>query len=317
MNERALPLLFAVALLLGGPTRSASAQPGGMPAEIEKKLQELGAVINPPETAKLYGQLQEKEPYQGIKVARDLKYGTDDRQALDVFTPDQPPATARPVLMFVHGGGFTAGNKRGPGSPFYDNIMLFAARSGFVGVNVTYRLAPQHPWPAGAEDVGAAVRWVAANIASHSGDTGRVFLMGHSAGAVHVASYVAHSKFHGSRNIGISGAILVSGLYDFSKHEATAPEKAYFGEDGARRTEASTLALLAESKVRLMVVYGTLDPAMFIEQAKLLGATLCRANRCSSLVALPKHSHMSEVYAINTPDRSLTDHILRFVTGTR
>jgi triacylglycerol lipase len=134
---------------------------------------------------------------------------------------------------------------------------------------------------------------------------------------VHVASYVAHTKFHAPRGIGISGAILVSGVYDFSKHEATAPEKAYFGEDGAKRTEASTLALLPETKVRLMVVFGTLDPEMFIEQAKLLNATLCRANRCSTLVPLPKHSHMSEVYAINTPDKSLSDHILRFVTGSR
>jgi triacylglycerol lipase len=317
MIERALALLLAFTLLLPGLGHPASAQSGGMPADIERKLAELGPVINPPETGKLYAALQEKEPYQGIKVTRDLKYGTDDRHALDVFAPEQPPGNPRPVLMFVHGGAFTGGNKRAPDSPFYDNVMLFAARSGFVGVNVTYRLAPQHQWPAGAEDVGAAVRWVAANIAAHGGDPGRVFLMGHSAGAVHVASYVANTKLHGPRGIGLSGAILVSGLYDYSKYEATPPEKAYFGEDGAKRTEASTLALLPEAKVRLMVVYGDLDPPNFIEQAKLLNATLCRANRCSSLVPLPRHSHMSEVYAINTPDRSLTDHIKRFVTGGR
>lgn len=317
MPGRMLPLLLLLALLLPGLGLPASAQSGAMPPDIEKKLAELGAVINPPETAKLYTALQEKEPYQGIKVTRDLKYGTDERHALDVFAPEQAASSPRPVLMYVHGGGFTAGNKRAPGSPFYDNIMLFAARSGFVGVNVTYRLAPQHPWPAGAEDVGAAVRWVGSNIAAQGGDPARVFLMGHSAGAVHVASYVAHPKFHGSRGIGLSGAILVSGLYDFSKYEATPPEKAYFGEDAAKRTEASTLALLPETRARLMVVYGDLDPPSFIEQAKLLNTTLCRANRCSSLVPLPKHSHMSEVYAINTPDKSLTDHIMRFVTGGR
>ena len=66
-----------------------------------------------------------------------------------MFVPEQPSAAPRPVLIYVHGGAFTAGNKRAPGSPFYDNIALFAARSGFVGVNITYRLAPQHQWPAG------------------------------------------------------------------------------------------------------------------------------------------------------------------------
>ena len=133
-----------------------------MPSEIEWKLAELGAVINPPETAKLYAPLQEKEPYQGIKVTRDLKYGPDDRHALDVFVSEQAASVPRPVLVFVHGGAFTGGNRRGPdNSPFYDNIGLFAARNGIVAVNITYRLAPQHQWPAGAEDVGAAVRWVA------------------------------------------------------------------------------------------------------------------------------------------------------------
>ena len=104
-----------------------------MPSEIEWKLAELGAVINPPETAKLYAPLQEKEPYQGIKVTRDLKYGPDDRHALDVFVSEQAASVPRPVLMFVHGGAFTGGNKRGPdNSPFYDNIGLFAARNGIV-----------------------------------------------------------------------------------------------------------------------------------------------------------------------------------------
>jgi len=289
-----------------------------MPSEIEWKLAELGPVVNPAETAKLYAPLQEKEPYRGVKVTRDVKYGADERHALDVFVSEQPAAAPRPVLIFVHGGGFTAGNKRGPdGSPFYDNIGLFAARNGLVGVNMTYRLAPQHQWPAGTEDVAAAVRWVGANIAGHGGDPARVVLMGHSAGAVHAAAYVAHPRFHGPRGTGLVGAILVSGFYDNAKMPPGGAIEAYFGSDEAKRNEASTLALLPETKVRLLVVYAELDPPPFVEQAKLLGATLCRANRCSSLLHLPKHSHMSEVYAINTPDTSLSDPVLVFVKGGR
>jgi acetyl esterase/lipase len=317
MPQRALPAFLLVLLLPLAPAPPAKAQGSGMPSEIESKLAELGPVINPPETAKLYAPLQEPEPYQGIKVTRDLKYGSDDRHALDVFAPEAASAAPRPVLIYVHGGAFIGGSKRAPGSPFFDNIMLFAARSGLVGVNVTYRLAPQHQWPAGAEDVAAAVRWVGANIGAHGGDPARVFLMGHSAGAVHAATYIANPKFHGPRGIGVAGAILVSGLYDFAKFPAGAPEKAYFGEDEAKRTEASTVAPLPETRIRLLVVYGELDPAQFIEQAKLMGDALCKANRCSSLLALPKHSHMSEVYAINTKDRSLSDEIAAFVKGGR
>lgn len=313
-----VPILCALSLLVAARAAPALAQATGMSSEIEWKLAELGAAINLAETAKLYAPLQEKEPYQGIKVMRDLKYGADERHALDIFVSEQAATAPRPVLIFVHGGGFTAGNKRGPdNSPFYDNIGLFAARNGILGVNMTYRLAPQHPWPAGAEDVAMAVRWLAANIAGHGGDPGRMALMGHSAGAVHAATYVANPKFHGPRGVGLVGAILVSGLYDFSKLEPSPPEKAYFGNDEAKRAEGSTIALLPETKVRLMVVYAELDPPSFVEQSKLLGAALCKANRCSSLLRLPKHTHMSEVYAINTPDTSLSDPILVFVKGGR
>ena len=124
-----------------------------MPEEIAWKLLELGRVIDPPKTAALYAPLQEKEPYQGVKIERDVKYGPADRNLLDVFMPEPALSSPRPVLIFVHGGAFVGGNKRtAPDSPFYDNIMLWAAKNGFVGVNVTYRLAPQAPWPAGAEE---------------------------------------------------------------------------------------------------------------------------------------------------------------------
>ncbi|WP_248114366.1 alpha/beta hydrolase [Bradyrhizobium sp. 2S1] len=135
---------LAAALMLAGP---ALAQESPMPEDLAWKLLELGRVVEMPKTAALYAPLQQREPYQGVRVERDVKYGLADRHLLDVFTPDtvSPP---RPVLIYIHGGGLTAGDKRAPGSPFYDNVMLWAAKSGFVGVNATYRPAPAFPWPA-------------------------------------------------------------------------------------------------------------------------------------------------------------------------
>src|SRR5262245_17899204 len=136
--------VLGTALLLGLTAAPTAAQTGGMPADIASKLAELGPVINPPETAKLYASLHEKEPYQGVKVTRDIKFGPDEqRQALDVFVADSVTAVPRPVLMFVHGGGFLRGGRRTPGTPFYDNVMLVAARNQMVGVHTHYRLAPQ------------------------------------------------------------------------------------------------------------------------------------------------------------------------------
>ena len=54
-------------------------------------------------------------------------------------------------------------------------------------------------WPAAVQDVAAAVRYLEANIEALGGNPSRIFLMGQSAGAVHVASYIAHPEFHGPR----------------------------------------------------------------------------------------------------------------------
>lgn len=306
---------FALALTaLASP---AAAQAGQMPADIAAKLQELGRVIDPPKTAPLYAPLQEKEPYAAIKVERDISYGSHERNRLDLFVPEATSPAPRPVLIFVHGGGFVRGDKRPPGSPFYDNVLVWAARNGFVGVNMTYRLAPQAMWPAGAEDVGAAVRWVGKEIAARGGDPGRVFLMGHSAGAVHVASYVAHPQFHTDKGTGLAGAILVSGLYDLTSNPASDAERAYFGTDAATYKERSSLPGLLAGKLPLLATMAELDPPPFVQQFNQLKDSSCSSPRgCIATYVLPQHSHISEAYSLNTPDTRLGDAILAFVKST-
>jgi acetyl esterase/lipase len=291
---------------------AASAQEGPMPADIAWKVVEIGPVIDPPATAALYAPLQQKEPYQGVKIERDVKYGAADRNLLDVFMPETVSA-ARPVLIFVRGGAFVSGDKHMPGSPFYDNIMLWAVKNGFAGVNVNYRLAPQAMWPAGAEDLAGVVQWVADNIAARGGDPARIYLMGHSAGAVHVASYVSHPEFHKLKGGGPAGAIMVSGIYDLTAGGRGDPERAYFGADAGRYAEQSSLPGLLTTKLPLMITAAELDPDAFIQQFDLLKGACRKADGCPRAFILPQHSHMSEVYAINTADDRLTREILDFV----
>jgi acetyl esterase/lipase len=221
------------------------------------------------------------------------------------------------VLVFVHGGGFTAGNKRTGASPFYDNIMLWAVANGMVGVNMTYRLAPQHPWPAAQDDIAAALRWVHGNVRSHGGDAARIHLMGHSAGAAHVAHYVAHPRFHVQPGGGIAGAIVVSGLFEVPPGATNTPINAYFGSDRPQHAAQSALPGLAATRVPLLFAFAEMDPPEFPVQAKLLQDAMCATQRCPRIHWLLGHSHMSEVYAINTADRALTDLMLAFMRGQR
>jgi acetyl esterase/lipase len=303
----------ALAVLAAMIASASFAEESPMPAEIASKLLELGRVIDPPKTAQLYAPLQEKEPYPGIKVERDIKYGPADRNLLDVFMPEALSA-GRPVLIFVHGGAFIGGNKRMPGTPFYDNVMLWAVKYGFVGVNITYRLAPQFPWPAGAEDVATAVQWVSDKISERGGDPAHVYLMGHSAGAIHAASYVSHPEFYKVRDGGLKGVIMVSGIYDLTVAPLTDPERAYFGDDPSRYAGQSSLPGLLRTTVPLMAVTAELDPPGFVKQFELLKEAACkRPSGCARAIMLPQHSHMSEVYSINTADTRLTGEILDFV----
>jgi triacylglycerol lipase len=284
-----------------------------MPPDIAKKLAELGRVIDPPATARLYAPLQPKEPYFGFRVERDLKYGPAERNLLDIFMP-QVTTSGRPVLIFVHGGAFIGGNKRLPDSPFYDNIMLWAVKNGFIGVNMTYRLAPQFPWPAGAEDVASAVQWVSKEIGERGGDPSRIYLMGHSAGALHVANYVSHPEFYKVKNGGVKGAIMVSATYDLTTGAVGEPERAYYGDDASRYASQSSLPGLLKTDIPLMAVSSELDLPVFVKQLELLKEATCkRPSGCARAVMLPQHSHMSEVYSINTDDTRLTDQILDFV----
>ncbi|HMM89761.1 alpha/beta hydrolase [Bradyrhizobium sp.] len=302
--------LTAVAALI---TSSAWAQPAPMPEDLAWKLLELGRTIDPPKTAALFAPMQQKEPFQGVKTEREIKYGPADRHLLDVFTPETN-SSAQPVLIYIHGGGFIAGNKRAPGSPFYDNIMLWAANNGFVGVNATYRLAPQSPYPAGAEDIAAVVAWVAANISERGGDPTRIYLMGHSAGAVHLANYVSHPEFHKVKGGGLAGAVMVSGIYEMGASPLGDAEIAYFGSDPSRYAERSSLQGLLATKIPLMIAAAELDPPRFVEQFNLLKQASCKgANGCARATMLQQHSHMSEVYAINAVESRLADEILAFV----
>src|ERR1700733_6564009 len=169
----------------------------------------------------------DKVGYTAPKIDRDLVYGDHERHRLDVHTAGTElsgEGAGAPVLLFVHGGGFTGGDKHVPGSPMYDHVGAWAVRNGWVGVTITYRLAPEHTWPSGAQDVAAAVQWVRDNIASYGGDPSRIVVAGPSAGCVHVASYLAGQASGGQHGVsqyggaldGVRGGGLLSGFYQIA-----------------------------------------------------------------------------------------------------
>jgi triacylglycerol lipase len=283
---------------------------GGMPPEIAAELRAIGARIEPVRTGELYAPLHPKEPYPWLAVTRDVAYGSHERNVLDVFTAPTP-GTGKPVVVFVHGGGFARGAKHTPGSPFYDNIGVWAVGYGLVGITVNYRLAPEHTWPSGIEDMAAIVTWLKANVARYGGDPNKIFFWGHSAGAAHVADYVAN-RANAGREAGVAGAILTSGFYDLGTEVSV--WQAYYGADVASYAERSSLPGLLKTTVPLLVVDAELDdPVNFQAQADKLTAARAAAGKPVERVHLAGHSHISETYAVGTGDRSLSGPVLAFI----
>lgn len=286
-------------------------------AALAAKLRALGAAINPPMiagTIELYKKLHAGASTANVQITRDVRYGDDARHRMDLFVPAGAEPESLPVLMFVHGGGFVGGDKSVPDSPFYDNVGLWAARNGFIGVTMTYRLAPTYRWPSGSDDVGRAVGHLRTTIAAQGGKPDKLFLMGQSAGAVHVAGYVANEQSPSRDGWHLAGAALISGLFDTQTMERNPLFEAYFGSDPAGYPDRPFLAKLARTDVPLFVAVGDFEPQDFLRQSvALLDAYFTHHKRLPRFVQLADNNHLSPVMQINTDDTALTAPLLEFM----
>jgi acetyl esterase/lipase len=285
-------------------------------AEFFARLHALGKAITPPMivgTIELYSAVHSREPMPEMKITRDLRYGDAERHRLDVYSP-QASGPKRPVLVYVHGGGFVGGDKVNPNTPFFENIGRWAVRNGLVGVAMTYRLAPEHRWPSGSDDVSRAMSYLREHIAEYGGDPERIFIIGQSAGAVHVGGYIAREHSGSKSGWRPAGVILVSGLYDTATMERNRLFDAYFSGIPEIEKQNPFLADLARTDVPLMSVIGEFEPMDFLRQFnKLNEAYLQHHERLPRIAQLRGHNHLSTVFHLNTSDESLAAPLLEFV----
>ncbi len=250
---------------------------------------------------------QERLAKAGPSPVVDIPYGKHPRQRLDIYCPKRD-ATALPVLVWVHGGGFLKEAKSDPTHPFNAHFGRFAARNGMLGVVMNYRLAPESVWPSGPEDLALVVDWLKAHASEHGGDQDRIVLAGTSAGAAHIAGYLKHR----SGDEGISGAVLLSGLYGFTPLENR--DRIYFGDDPSLDAERLPMRAVIETAVPLFVAFAEFDlPRFQAESIGLLQARLDHHGHIPRSTIAVGHNHYSIGYHIGTTDRRLSDEILAFV----
>ena len=341
VSGKAMWIIFVSLLLVS----MAQAQ---VPPEIAKQLVAIGRGVCVPETAQVYRPLHPNPPYSGVNITRDVSFGPDPKDVLDVFSGEKGGGS-RPVLIYLSGG---AGNKQqgGPnGDVFYDNVMLWAVKNGMVGVNMQRH--PGQAWDDPAKDVSLLVQWVEQNIAKYKGNSARVFAWSQSAGNIPLSTYVGHPELYGPKGVGLKGVVFMSAPA-FNILPATpppvqggfgpcgqpngapataapagggpgGPKGAGKGKGGAPPVDPATqlarsnLPGLINSKLPFFVSVAELDPPNIIAFAETLRDELCKANRCPTYTVFKDHSHISEVMSPDTADTSVTGPILKWIKSVK
>ena len=251
---------------------------------------------------------------EGVTATLDVAYGPHARHKLDVYSVAGSKPSA--ILIYVPGGGYTGGDKRSD-NVMFGNIGGYFARRGMLGITMNYRLSPEVAWPAGAEDIDAAVTWVKANAATYGADASRVIVFGHSAGASHGASFLFDPAIRGDTKV--AGGVLVSGgSYSVLPEdvETRANVRAYFGTDASTFARRSAVSHVAATKVPVLLACAEHDPGFLVTPTLELATALTRRDgRCPPILRLEGHNHFSPPCSLGTSDDDLGGAIVRFIKG--
>ena len=146
----------------------------------------------------------------------------EGRIPVRIYRPDVDGPV--PTVVFLHGGGFVIGDL----DTHDDHARLISLLVEAVVVSVDYRLAPEHPFPAGLEDCLAATRWAAASIGELGGDADRLALAGDSAGGNLSAAVALVAQEEGAPRI--AAQLLLYPGVDFREDDGLHPSRVENGE---------------------------------------------------------------------------------------
>lgn len=237
---------------------------------------------------------------EGVEVVRDLEYGQvkDVALKLDLYRPTARPASAMPLVIWVHGGGWKTGTKA-------NCPVAWLAAKGYAVASLDFRLLPEHPWPAQIDDPVAALRWLRKEAGKYGYDAERTAAIGGSSGGHVVALWGTLSLPPGDKVKAVvdwygptdlltmppnvlsekrgraelakaNGALLLGGIV------MDQPEKA---------KAVSALHQVSKDDVPFLIMHGTADTSVPVDQSERLHAALKAAGVESTLKLLPGAGH--------------------------
>lgn len=253
--------------------------------------------------------MSETLPQPAVRWQRDIPYVEDGDalQRLDIQVPEARPDAVRPVLFYVHGGGWRGGSKR-----MVHGLAELAAAQDMVLVAVDYRLAPAVKIRELAEDVVRALAWVRRNIRRYGGDPEKLVLIGVSAGAHLVALLGTDPDLRAFPVPALRGVIAISGIYDLEDFAEPGVQPSRvgqaFAEPGSpvlRRYSPAHLAQRGTPLPPFLITFTDSDLPYLDRQALQFFDRLGDAGADCSVRAIADRDHFNQTVAIG---RSVASH---------
>lgn len=268
---------------------------------------------------------------QAQTVRKDIAYATPghERQVLDVYSPAN--AEKRPVIFWIHGGGWQAGDKSSvQGKP------QFFLNQGFVFVSTNYRLLPSVEMDVIVRDVAKSVRWVHEHIHEMGGDPQQIYIMGHSAGAQLAALICIDDRYLKAEGVALTsvkGCVPVDGdTYDIPAIIETAetrrrvhglPQAKFghrekFGNTPDRHRDFSAVTHVAKDKaIPPFLILHVAEHPDTSAQALRLAQTLKEAAISVSVFGGKETTHNKINADLGLPDDPATQELLMFLKRTQ
>lgn len=267
---------------------------------------------------------------QAQKLKSDIPYVKDghERHVLDIYTPEKKSDKSLPVMFWIHGGGWAAGDK--------SDVALkpkVLTERGMVFVSTNYRLYPHVTMDELIRDVAKALGWVHKNIAKYGGDPKRIFVGGHSAGAQLAAILCIDERYLKEQDVSfdvLKGCVPVDGdTYDIPKIIMTAEfrraiygkkpyttsgHRAKFGNDPLKHIDFSAVTHVAKDKgiPPFLVFYFPGNPNTRV-QAERLGDELKKADIPVTLYGKRDSNHSALNNDLGVPDDPATKELYQFL----
>lgn len=244
----------------------------------------------------------------------NLAFGEHPKQRLDLYLPRKPPQKA-PVLLFLHGGGFSEGDRA-----HYGFIAAPYAEHGIITVVSSYRLSSDgFTYPAPLDDAKAAVIWIHAHISEYGGNPQSIFVSGHSAGAILAADIGADRSWLTTAGIPVSvlnGIVPVSGQYQLE-----AGQLDNYAPTTELKLRASPIRHIKDPAPAAVIAFGenSGDPLEDgrRETSQKLHSSLKAKGVNAVLVALKGENHIDTVFSLGDADSPLFKAVLHMIREAR